>query len=116
MKTIRVKLWTEIPLGFTGLAIWDNGTKRWFKNDFLHREDGPAVEWVDGTKFWYQNDFLHRLDGPAIIKDNGEKKYSILNQELTKEEFDIFRYLWNNTNYERTNNLIEIFVKLAKSK
>ena len=32
---------------------WDNGTKKWYLNGDLHREDGPAVEWADGTKEWY---------------------------------------------------------------
>jgi hypothetical protein len=29
------------------------GVKRWTKDGFLHREDGPAVEYPDGTvSFW----------------------------------------------------------------
>jgi hypothetical protein len=35
---------------------YPNGTKKWFLNGKLHREDGPAVEWADGTKRWYFND------------------------------------------------------------
>jgi len=31
----------------------------------LHREDGPAVEWYNGSKEWYKNAKLHREDGPA---------------------------------------------------
>ena len=31
------------------------GTKSWYLNDKLHREDGPAIEWADGTKYWYLN-------------------------------------------------------------
>ena len=29
------------------------GTKRYYWNNKLHREDGPAVEWSNGTKEWY---------------------------------------------------------------
>ena len=29
------------------------GTKYWFVNGELHREDGPAIECPDGTKSWY---------------------------------------------------------------
>ena len=29
------------------------GTKRWFLNGNLHREDGPAVEYLGGLKYWY---------------------------------------------------------------
>lgn len=40
--------------------------KAWYKDDKLHREDGPAVEWSDGATQWYLNGELHRLDGPAL--------------------------------------------------
>jgi len=29
------------------------GTKRWYLNGQIHREDAPAVEWIDGYKVWY---------------------------------------------------------------
>jgi len=32
-----------------------NGTKYWYKNGDLHREDGPAVECANGDRFWYKN-------------------------------------------------------------
>ena len=33
--------------------ITDGGTKFWFVNGLLHREDGPAVEYANGrTEFW----------------------------------------------------------------
>ena len=35
-----------------GLVIDSYGTKRWYQNGQLHREDGPAVEYADGTKSW----------------------------------------------------------------
>ena len=37
--------------------VWvgDNGTQWWYKNDELHREDGPAVIYADGTKRWFLN-------------------------------------------------------------
>ena len=36
--------------------ILRNGTKYWFLNDKLHREDGPAYEHHNGSKYWYLND------------------------------------------------------------
>jgi len=46
--------------------------EEWYRNDELHREDGPA--WVarspDGTvieEWWYKNGRLHREDGPAHV-------------------------------------------------
>lgn len=50
-----------------------NGTKRWYCNGVLHREDGPAIEWPDGAKSWYSHGKRHREDGPAIEQRNGDK-------------------------------------------
>jgi hypothetical protein len=33
------------------------GTKRWFKDGVLHREDGPAIEYYNGICSWYRNGF-----------------------------------------------------------
>ena len=57
------------------LKIYSRGTKRWYQNGLLHRENGPAIEYVDGTKTWYQNDELHREDGPAIEWPDGTKTW-----------------------------------------
>ena len=35
------------------VKVSDNGYKRWFLNNKLHRIDGPAVEDADGVKRWY---------------------------------------------------------------
>ena len=35
--------------------LLSNGTKKWFLNETLHREDGPAVEYPDGHKEWFLN-------------------------------------------------------------
>jgi hypothetical protein len=37
------------------VKVYEDGSKDWYLNDKLHREDGPAVEYADGTKFWYLN-------------------------------------------------------------
>ena len=55
--------------------ISSNGTKEWFLNGKLHREDGPAVEYADGDKHWYLNDLRHREDGPAIEYADGNKDW-----------------------------------------
>jgi hypothetical protein len=36
------------------------GTKRYYWNNLLHREVGPAVEWTNGDKSWYLHSQLHR--------------------------------------------------------
>jgi hypothetical protein len=67
------------------------GTKRWYKNGELHREDGPAVEYTNGTKHWYQNNLLHRDDGPATEHANGDK-YWYQNGELHREDGPAIEY------------------------
>ena len=60
MKTIKIR---EIK-----------GTKEWYRNDKLHREDGPAIEYVDGTKEWWLNgNFIYELKplGDYILIEEG---------------------------------------------
>ena len=67
-----------------------NGTKEYYKDYILHRDDGPAIEYADGHKEWYQNDQLHREDGPAIECSNGNEKWYYQDKEIkcsSQEEF-----------------------------
>jgi hypothetical protein len=70
-----------------GLFIDNFGTKRWYKNDLRHKEDGPAVIYPDGAKFWYFEDKIHRTDGPAIIHSDGHKEWHLNGKELTHEKW-----------------------------
>lgn len=79
------------------------GTKRWYLNDKLHREDGPAVEHASGYKSWYLNGQLNRNGGPAVEYTNGNKEW-YLNGKLHREdgparelhrEYGPARELWN---------------------
>jgi len=54
-----------------------DGTKLWYINGKLHREDGPAVEGADSTKMWFINGVRHREDGPAIEYPSGTKYWYI---------------------------------------
>ncbi len=57
-----------------GLLTYSNGTRFWYKDDKLHRLDGPAAVYPDGgTRFWYKDGKCHRLDGPAIIYPDGSE-------------------------------------------
>ena len=38
-----------------GLIEYSNGTKAWYKEDNLHREDGPAIEYTNGDNRWFLN-------------------------------------------------------------
>ena len=66
---------------------WYND-KDWYRNDQLHREDGPAVEYANGDKLWYRNDQLHREDGPAIEYADGRKYWYINGEKLTEAELN----------------------------
>ena len=84
------------------MRIDKDGTKRWYLNDKLHREDGHAVEYADGIKEWYLDGKLHREDGPAVEFVNGSKywywngklifesewKEKISNNNLSKSNLD----------------------------
>jgi hypothetical protein len=74
-----------------------NGTKKWYFNGNLHRENGPAIEWGDGYFLlddciegdWYFEGQRHRLDGPAIDWHN-YKKWFIHGEQIScknNEEF-----------------------------
>ena len=68
--------------------VYDNGSKSWYINDKLHREDGPAAEYANGSKHWYLNGKLHRKDGPAIEDANGSKSWYLNGVPLTEAEFN----------------------------
>jgi hypothetical protein len=70
------------------VTVDSDKTTRWYLNDKLHREDGPAVEWADGDKEWYLNGQRHREDGPAIEWANGGKYWCLNGQLLTEAQFN----------------------------
>jgi hypothetical protein len=47
----------------------------WYKEGKLHREGGPARVWKDGRSFWYKDGKLHREDGPAFNHYSKEKRW-----------------------------------------
>jgi hypothetical protein len=77
MKIIKVKSKSEIPKDFTGIAEYPNGSKQWYLNGKLDREnDLPAIEHSYGHKAWYLNGKRHREnDLPAIEFANGRKEW-----------------------------------------
>ena len=95
-------------------VVDNNGTKRWYLNDELHREDGPAVEYQRGIKCWYLNGNYHRLDGPAIVNMRDSENYGLwyingnnITDEITK---------WASDNYVDFDNLSEddkLLIKLV---
>ena len=47
------------------VKVFDCGTKHWYLDNNLHREDGPAIEWADGDKSWF-------LNGKKVTEQKGE--------------------------------------------
>lgn len=64
-----------------GKHIEGNGNlTRYYKDDVLHRDNGPASIAKNGTKKWYKNGLLHRVDKPAFIWDNGNIEWYLEGQ------------------------------------
>jgi len=61
-----------------------DGTKEYFYCDKRHNERGPAVEHINGTKLWYLYDKLHNEDGHAIELPDGSKYYYLHGVEYTE--------------------------------
>ena len=51
----NIKPWNNFNKQAGIIYAYTNGTKYWYLNGKLHREDGPACEWADGHKSWYLN-------------------------------------------------------------
>ena len=75
-----------------------NGTKRWYLNDQLHCEHGPAIERYDGTKEYFYCDKRHNEHGPAIVYPNGSKYY-YLYDKLHNEDGPAIEYASGNKAY-----------------
>ena len=71
-------------------VIFSNGKKVWLKNGKRHREDGPAVEEADGTKFWYLDGKRHREDGPAAEYGDGKEDYYLFGISVDPNDFKSF--------------------------
>tara|TARA_R110000764_G_scaffold213553_1_gene299924 strand:- start:246 stop:557 length:312 start_codon:yes stop_codon:yes gene_type:complete len=70
------------------VRVYNSGTKKWFLNDVLHREDGPAIERANGDKVWHLNGKCHRIDGPAVERYYGTNHWFLNDSYYTEEEFN----------------------------
>ena len=96
------------------LEIDSNGTKRWYLNDELHREDGPVHNLVDDDKFWYLYGKFHREDGPAAEYVNGNKRW-FLNGKRHREDGPAIEYADGEKRwYLHDENVTEKVEKLMK--
>jgi hypothetical protein len=86
MKTIRVNSVIEIPKDYTGIVEYSYGTKYWYKEGKLHREDGPAIEYTDGYKEWW-------IDGVQYSENVDIEDKFFLGKEKGKYDLEWVRFL-----------------------
>lgn len=83
---------SRIPNDFTGMATYPSGTKKYFKDGKLHREDGPAIEWSTGGESWYVNGLKHRNDGPSFKNTNDTIRHWHMDGKVVSPQ-DVFEEL-----------------------
>jgi hypothetical protein len=76
---------------FTGIVKTDSGSISYFKNGFLHREDGPARIFPEGYQGWHLEGKFHNLNGPARIYPNGSEEYWVYGKKTTKEAVNLLK-------------------------
>jgi hypothetical protein len=64
-----------------------DGHKQWRIHGKCHREDGPAVEYSTGMEEWWNNGKLHRENGPAIKYSSGDKSYYLNHIKYSEEQY-----------------------------
>ena len=52
-----------------------DGSRVWWRDGKLHRDDGPAYEGANGTREWWRDGKLHRDDGPAWEGADGSRAW-----------------------------------------
>lgn len=91
--------------------ITRSGSRFWYHNTKLHRDDGPAsityhptlttlikyykIGYTKSKKYkdclmvhsWYHNGKRHRIDGPALIQSDGYVAYYLEGVYLTEKKF-----------------------------
>lgn len=60
-----------------GLFIDEYGCHRYYKNDKIHRDEGPAIILPAGSVKYFINGQLHNENGPATVSYLGKKEYFI---------------------------------------
>ena len=67
--------------------IQKNGTKEYYYDNFLHRENFPAVIYPNGDFEYWQFGRRHRLDGPAVVI--GKNQYWFENGNFIKYDLTV---------------------------
>lgn len=82
MNIVDASSFWKKPFDFTGLAIYTDEIKLWFKNGELHREDGPALVGMNNYKQW-------RLEGKILF--DSFQNFNFTNQIiLSKDQHPLY--------------------------
>ena len=73
------------PIEYT-VKVYPSGTRSWYLDGKLHREDGPACEFANGYRAWYLDGKLHRADGPAYEYADCSREWRLDGKEVSEEE------------------------------
>lgn len=81
---------------------------RWFKKRKSPKNQHPTKRDKD-----FRGLSVINLEGLTGRINSG---YYINGTRMSVQQYQMFLYLWNNTSFERTEELAEIFIRLAKAK
>jgi len=73
--------------GFSGMVQDSDGTQRWYENDQLHRENGPAVIRPNGVQEWYWKGRRHRIGGVAFSNTEKIEGHYIQGRFISPKEY-----------------------------
>ena len=68
--------------------LWRCGTVIYVCNRSTPKPDGVSILFPDNTIEYWKNNKLHRLDGPAIEWKNGYRSFYIKGKLLTEKQFN----------------------------
>jgi hypothetical protein len=96
------------------VKVFDNGTRHWYLNGKLHREDGPAIEYANGDRYWFLNGEIHREDGPAIEYSDLTPEWWLNGEKYTEEEFNKKTAKVRELTVAEIDALLDYVVKVVK--
>jgi len=84
--------------------IWKNGTKYWYKDNKIHRDNNlPAVIWSNGNYEYYKN-------GERYWFIDGEEEYYDINEVEEKFKNNIIKLYKVYTNILKDNGIESIYI------
>ena len=84
-KVLKLNDGDVMPVNYTGVIEYPGGTRHWYLNGELHREDGPAKITRNDIQIWYNYGRIHREDGPAIKYPDGGEEWCINGKRHRKD-------------------------------